>query len=57
PHAEIKSRTPLLFKCRCNPERAVAMLGALSEAERQELPPAIDVTCHMCGRIYTVKTR
>ena len=57
PHAEIRSRTPLLFKCRCNPERAAAMLGALSEAERQELPPTIDVTCHMCGRIYTVKTR
>ena len=55
--AELKSRTPLRFECRCNPQRAAAMLGALSGEEREGLPETIDITCHMCGRIYTVKTR
>ena len=56
PRAELRQRTPLVFACRCSPERARAMLAALSEAEKKSLPPSLDVTCHMCGRIYSVKT-
>ena len=54
--AELRRTTPLRFACRCSPERAAAMLAALPEAERATLPPAIDITCHMCGRTYSVKT-
>ena len=54
--AELKRTTPLKFACRCSPDRAVAMLAALSEEERKSLPPTIDITCHMCGKIFTVKT-
>lgn len=57
PRAELRKSTPLSFKCRCSPERAVAMLSALGERERAELPPTIDITCHMCGRTFTVKTK
>ena len=53
--AELKKSTPLAFACRCSPERAVTMLAALSEEERKSLPPTIDITCHMCGRTFTVK--
>ena len=52
--AELKSSTPLVFRCRCSPERAAATLAALSAEERAKLPSTIDVTCHMCGRTYTV---
>ena len=55
--AELKKTTPLTFACRCSPDRAVAMLAALSEDERKDLPETIDITCHMCGRTFTVKTR
>ena len=55
--AELRRTTPLAFACRCSPERATAMLAALGEAERQALPPTVDITCHMCGKIYTVKTK
>jgi len=55
--AELKKSTPLRFACRCSPDRAFAMLGALSAEERQTLPPTIDITCHMCGRTFTVRTR
>jgi len=55
--AELKKSTPLKFACRCSPERATAMLAALSEDERAALPPTIDITCHMCGRTWSVKTR
>ena len=54
--AELRKTTPLRFACRCSPERAAAMLGALGEEERADLPPTIDVTCHMCGRTFTVRT-
>ena len=54
PGAELKKSVPLSFACRCSPERAVAMLSALSAAERASLPEAIDITCHMCGRTFTV---
>ena len=53
--AELRKTTPLTFACRCSPDRAVAMLAALSEEERKALPPTIDITCHMCGRTFSVK--
>ena len=52
--AELKNTVPLKFACRCSPERAASMLNALDEKERSELPPEIDITCHMCGRTFTV---
>ena len=55
-NAEQKQSTPLAFKCRCSRERAEAMLAALGDEERKSLPPTIDVTCHMCGKTWTVKT-
>ena len=54
--AELRKTTPLSFACRCSPERAIAMLSALSDEERKTLPPTLDITCHMCGTIFTVKT-
>ncbi len=57
PHAEVRSTTPLSFACRCSAERAEAMLAAIPETERAALPPQLDVTCHMCGRTWTVSTR
>ena len=53
--AELRKTTPLRFACRCSPDRAVAMLAALSDKERKTLPPTIDITCHMCGKTFTVK--
>jgi len=53
--AELKKTTPLRFACRCSPERALSTLAALSDEERKSLPPTIDITCHMCGRTFTVK--
>ena len=55
--AELRKTTPLSFACRCSPDRAIAMLAALSPEERAALPPTIDITCHMCGRTFTVNTR
>ena len=55
--AELKRTTQLKFACRCSPDRAVAMLSALSEEERKSLPPTIDITCHMCGKTFTVKVK
>lgn len=52
--AELKNTVPLGFACRCSPERAASMLNALDEKERSELPSEIDITCHMCGRTFTV---
>ena len=56
-HAELKSTVPLSFACRCSAERAAAMLAALGDDERKSLPPRVDVTCHMCGKTWTVETR
>ena len=56
-NAELRKTTPLKFACRCSPERAVTMLAALSDKERQALPPTIDITCHMCGKTFTVKIK
>ena len=55
PRAELRKTTPLKFACRCSPDRAIAMLAALGEEERKTLPPTIDITCHMCGKTFTVK--
>ena len=55
--AELKGADPLAFACRCSPERAEAILAALSEAERETLPESIDITCHMCGKTFTVRTK
>lgn len=54
--AELRKTSPLRFACRCSPERAAAMLQSLDPAERAALPPSIDITCHMCGRTFSVKT-
>ena len=56
-NAELRKTTPLKFACRCSPDRAIAMLAALSEEERKALPPTIDVTCHMCGKTFTIRTK
>ena len=53
--AELRKTTPLKFACRCSPDRATQMLAALSDEERKALPPSIDITCHMCGKTFTVK--
>jgi hypothetical protein len=29
----------------------------MDPAERASLPPRVDITCHMCGRTFTVRTR
>ncbi|MGN0834173.1 MAG: Hsp33 family molecular chaperone HslO [Kiritimatiellia bacterium] len=55
--AELRRSTPLRFACRCSPDRARAMLAALAGEERQQLPPTLDVTCHMCGKTFTVTTK
>jgi len=54
--AELRKTTPLAFACRCSPDRAIAMLSALDAKERAELPPTIDITCHMCGRTFSIST-
>ena len=56
-NAELRSTSSLKFACRCSADRATAMLDALSDDERRTLPPTIDITCHMCGRTFTVKTK
>lgn len=57
PGAELKKTSPLSFACRCSPERAVALLKSMSEEELKSLPEKLDITCHMCGRVFTVSTR
>jgi len=54
PQAEMRLTKPLSFACRCSAERAAATLAALPPAERASLPPEVDITCHMCGRTWTV---
>ena len=56
-NAELRKTTPLKFACRCSPDRAIAMLAAVGEEERKALPPTIDITCHMCGKTFTVRTK
>jgi len=54
PHAEIRRRVSLSFACRCSAERASALLAAMPPEERKTLPPTVDITCHMCGRTWSV---
>lgn len=54
PLAEVRRTAPIAFACRCSRERAQAMLDALPPADRAGLPPTVDITCHLCGRIWTV---
>ena len=56
PQADVRKTMPLAFACRCSADRAAAMLAALPPEERRALPPKVDVTCHMCGRTWTVVT-
>lgn len=53
--AERRGVSPLRFACRCSRERAAAILAALPEEERRALPEKTDITCHMCGRTWTVE--
>jgi len=53
---ELRRTQPLSFACRCSPERALAMLSAMPPEERATLPESLDITCHMCGRTFTVHT-
>ena len=56
PQAEIRRTRALSFACRCSAERAAAMVAAIPPDERASLPPPLDITCHMCGRTWTVTT-
>lgn len=51
---EVRSEDPVSFMCRCSAERAASMIASLPD--KSELPPTLDVTCHMCGRTWTIKT-
>ena len=55
--AELKSSLPIKFACRCSAERAKETLRALPQEECAALPEKIDITCHMCGRTFSVETR
>jgi molecular chaperone Hsp33 len=55
--AVFKRGVPLRFECRCSPERAAKMVAAVAESDGGALPETVDVTCHMCGRTFTVKTK
>lgn len=54
--AERRRTVPLRFACRCSPQRAAAMLAALDDEERRGLGATVDITCHMCGRTFSVAT-
>jgi molecular chaperone Hsp33 len=54
PKIEVRSTLPVSFMCRCSAQRAASMIAALPD--KDTLPPELDVTCHMCGRTWTVKT-
>lgn len=56
PQAEKREETPIAFACRCSAGRAADILAALPAAERAQLPESVDITCHMCGRTWTVRT-
>jgi len=57
PNAELKSTMPLSFACRCSAERAAAILATLSAEERAALAPAVDITCHMCGKTWSIPAK
>ena len=53
--AVLKKSAPIKFACRYNPDRAIAAIAALSAEEKAKLPSKIDITCHMCGRTFTIE--
>jgi molecular chaperone Hsp33 len=53
----IVARIPLSFGCRCSYEKILDVLQALPESDIREMaesPEIQAVTCHFCGRVYTV---
>ena len=56
PQAEIRQTSALSFACRCSAERVKSVVAAIPPEERKSLPPTLDITCHMCGRTWTVST-
>ncbi len=52
--AGIRRTNQVSFACRCSAQRARDMLAALSSEERAQLPSVIDITCHMCGRTWSI---
>ena len=57
PQAEMRRTMPISFACRCSAERARDIISAMPPEDRKSLPPSVDVTCHMCGRTWTVAIR
>ena len=54
--AEKRKSVPVAFACRCSAERASAMIAALPPDERANLPATVDITCHLCGRTWSVRS-
>lgn len=54
PQAEIRQATPVAFACRCSADRAKDVIASLPAEDRAALPPTVDITCHMCGRTWTI---
>ncbi len=53
PDIEVRDTRPLMFKCRCNRERVLAVLKTLSREELESrVDEGQDITCHMCGHTY-----
>jgi len=51
---QVRDSRPLIFKCRCNRERVLAVLKSLSREELEErIADGQDITCHMCGHTYS----
>jgi molecular chaperone Hsp33 len=50
----VRDTRPLMFKCRCNRERVLAVLKSLSREDLAErVDEGQDITCHMCGHTYS----
>ena len=57
PHASMRDDIPLAFGCWCSAERARDTLMSLPESELASIiaeARPVDVTCHLCGRTWTV---
>lgn len=53
PDIQVRDTRPLMFKCRCNRERVLAVLKSLTREELEErVEEGQDITCHMCGNTY-----
>lgn len=54
PDIAVRDTRALMFKCRCNRERVLAVLKSLSREELEErVEEGQDITCHMCGHTYS----